>query len=350
MRNPAATILTACLSLLVFGCSGGGNPSLSGGGSTLVGPLMTKWATDYGKLKNIEIDYALKGSGNGIQQMTEGNYDFGCTDAPMNPDELERAKKHRGEVVHVPLVFGGVAIVYNLPEINDAKENLQLSAGVLADIYLGKITKWNDPAIQGINPGLTLPDRGVVVVRRAEPSGTTFIFTDYLANVSKEWEEKVGPGAKDLGSKWPTGSGQPQSQGVAGHVKATPGAIGYVELAFAMSEKLRYAAMQNKSGKFVTPEAVAVSAAGKEAMASIPDDLCLRMNNQPGEASYPICGTVWAVLYAKPANANKGKAVVEFLRWCVHDGQKIVSDMHYAPLPDALVQKVEERLKGAKGQ
>jgi phosphate ABC transporter phosphate-binding protein len=226
------------------------------------------------------------------------------------------------------------------------KEPIKFTGAILADIFLGKITKWNDPALQAINPSLVLPDRGIVVVRRAEPSGTTFTFTSYLADVSQIWKKDVGPGAKEV--KWWTGAvGKPQSQGVAGHVAATEGAIGYVEMDYAFSNKLSFGSLQNRDGKYVLASPESLTAACKGAEANIPPDLTLSLINQPGEKSYPIVATVWAVLYVnQPGDA--GKTLVDFLNWCIHDGQKYTSELYYAPLPESLVQKVDAKLKSVK--
>jgi phosphate transport system substrate-binding protein len=353
MYLPRAALLLAAITFPASGCqkqngssNGGALSRLNGGGSTFVGPMMKKWAALYNQKTGMEIDYALKGSGNGIQQMIAKTYHFGCTDAPMNAVEIEAARKNGGDVLHIPLVFGAVVPIYHLPELKDAKEHLKFTGPVLADIFMGKITKWNDAALQTLNTGIQLPDRAIVVVRRADPSGTTFIWTDYLAAVSEDWRQEVGPGAKEV--KWWQGAvGKPQNQGVAGHVAATEGAIGYVELDYALSNKLAHGAVQNKDGKSVAASSASVTAAAKGAEATIPDDLCFSLNNQPGDGAYPICGTVWAVLYVNqhPAEA---KALVDFLTWCTHDGQKQASALNYAPLSDGLVSRIEQKLKSIK--
>jgi phosphate transport system substrate-binding protein len=348
LHKQASIALAFALIALITGCRGKSDTMhVNGGGSTFLGPLMKKWSKVYYDTKGVEVDYAPKGSGNGIQQMTAGTYQFGCTDAPMNAGELAKAKENRGEVLHLPLVFGAVVPIYNLPELKEAKEKLRFTGPVLADIFLGNISKWNDPALVKLNPNLSLPDRAIVAVHRAEPSGTTYIFTDYLEKVSDTWRTKVGPGAKEV--QWPTGSGKPGSQGVAGHVASTEGAIGYVELDYAQSNHLAFGAMQNKEGHFVVADAPAIAAAAKEASDNVPDDLCMNLNNQAGDKTYPICGAVWAVLYVNQPKEDAGKGLVEFLSWCVHDGQKQASELNYAPLPEALVSKIDEKLKTVKG-
>jgi len=347
-RKRWTTIGLIAAAVTLTGCSEKGVVRINGGGSTFVDPLMKKWKKAYNDAKHAEVDYAPKGSGNGIQQMIAGTYHFGCTDAPMNKEELENARKNRGEVLHIPLVFGAVVPIYNLPELKDAKEPLHFSGPVLADIFLGNIKKWNDPSLAALNPGVALPDKGIVVVHRADPSGTTFIFTEYLSKVSPQWLEKVGPGAKDLGAKWQTGSGQPGNKGVAGHVSTTEGALGYVELDYAQENKLAAGSMQNKDGKVVMANTESIVAAATAAAQNPPDDLCLSMIDQGGEKAYPICGTVWAVLYVNQPKEGPGNHLTEFMTWCVHDGQKLTAGTSYAPLPDSLVQKIDEKLKLVK--
>jgi phosphate ABC transporter phosphate-binding protein len=350
MITTAVVVLLTALVLLPMGCksneNSNGAKSLSGGGSTLVGPMMKKWATLYKEKKNVEIDYALKGSGNGIQMMIAKTYHFGCTDAPMNDKELADAKSKGGEVLHIPLVFGAVVPIYNVAELKDIKEPLKFTGPILADIFRGAINKWNDPALVRINPGVPLPDKGIVVVRRAEPSGTTYTFTDYLAKISETWKNEIGPGAKEV--KWfPGAVGKQGSQGVSGHVASTDGTISYVELDYALSNKLQIGAIQIKDGKYVVANAETVTAACKGAESNIPVDLCLNLNNQQAENAYPICATVWAVLYQEQ-KADVGRALVDFLTWCTHDGQSYASGLNYAPLSEGLVKKIDEKLKTVK--
>jgi phosphate transport system substrate-binding protein len=338
-------LLGAALVLTAIGCPKSGS-RLNGGGSTLVGPVMDKWTSVFHDTKGLKVDYALKGSGNGVQQMTAKTYQFGCTDAPMNEEELKKAKETGGEVLHIPLVFGAVVPVYNVPELKDVKEPLKFNGPVLADIYLGKITKWNDEALQKLNPGVALPDRGIIVVRRNEASGTTFVWTSYLADVSPDWKAKMGPGAKDIA--WWTGAiGKQGSAGVASHVKASEGAIGYVEVEYALKENVPYGAVENQEHQFVLGTADAVTAAARAAEADIPDNLCFLLINRPGAKSYPICAVVWAVFYVEQPAAS-GKALVDFLTWCVHDGQQYTSELSYAPLSEGLVKKIDAKLKTVK--
>jgi phosphate transport system substrate-binding protein len=326
-----------------------GNPSgvgrLNAGGSTFVGPMMKKWASVYQKEKGTEIDYALKGSGNGIQQMTAKTYHFGCTDAPMNEDQLQKAKDAGGPVVHIPLVMGAVVPIYNLPDLKGGKP-LNFTGEVLGDIFLGKIDKWNHEDLKKINPGVDLPDQKISVVRRAEPSGTTFIWTTYLAGASPAWKEQLGPGRLEI--KWPTGVGEQGNPGVAGRVSNSPGSIGYVELLYALDNKIPFGAVQNADkSKFIHADMDNVTEAAKGAEADIPDDLCFTLTNKPGPEAYPICGMVWAVLYQNQP-ADTGKAVVDYLRWAVHDGQQYAKGLHYAPLSEGLVKKVDQKLDSIK--
>jgi phosphate transport system substrate-binding protein len=320
------------------GSAPGGVDKLSGGGSTFINPIMTKWAGAYASEKNVHVDYTASGSGNGIQQMIDKKNDFGCTDAPMNDAQLEKAKKAGGEVIHVPLVMGGVVPAYNLAEV---KEPLRFTGAVLADIFLGKITKWNDPSLAKINPGVTLPAKEIAVVHRSDGSGTTYIWSDYLAKVSTEWKKKPGVGT-DL--QWPAGEGFPKNDGVAGHVTRTPGAIGYVELIYALRNNIQYGLVQNRSGEFIKASLESVTAAAEGAVSQIPDDLRYSLTDAPGKEAYPICGTTWAVLYAAQPR-GKGTALAAFLEWATHDGQRYTSELQYASLPKALVDRVQQKIK-----
>lgn len=324
------------------GCGGGSGKVLSGGGSTFVAPMMREWSDTYEKEKGIKINYTEGGSGNGIQQMTAKMYIFGCTDAPMNAKELEAAKKEGGEVVHIPLVIGAVVPAYNL---KDAKEPIKFTGPVLADIYLGAIKKWNDDALVRLNPNAALPDKKIVVVHRSEPSGTTFIWTDYLSKVSPEWKEKVKSGKEVT---WPVGEGQKGTDGVANLVGATDGAIGYVEVLYALNnkDKISFGSVRNADGEDVLADKMEGLTAAAES-AEIPDDLCVNLTNAPGKKSYPICSAVWAVAYAKQP-ADKGKMLVDFLKWATHDGQKHADGLHYAALPKALIDKVDKKLETIK--
>lgn len=335
------------LLLLSAGCSGcsKSSPRVSAGGATFVNPIMQKWSGEYKKAKNVEIDYVSKGSGYGIEQMTARTIDFGCSDAPMTAEQLATAKGKGGEVVHIPLTMGGVAVVYNLPEV--AGKDLKLTGEVLADIFLRdpSVQKWNAPRIKELNPDLPLPDKDIVVVARAEKSGTSNIFSEYLAKVSNN---KIKASTKP---DWPKGViGQEGSDGVAGFVKGNPYTIGYVEVLFAKKNELGTAKLRNRAGQWVGPDADAVTAAAAEAMKTPPDkepyslhQLTYSLTNADGPQSYPISGISYAVLFAKQPK-DKGPVIVEFLKWATTDGQQFAKEMEYAPLPPDLQKKIAERL------
>jgi phosphate transport system substrate-binding protein len=333
--------------VVLVGCSGQGGGDagkLSGAGSTFVEPMMNKWAEVYKNEKKVEVNYQGQGSGAGITAMTEKSVDFGCTDAYMKDEQLAKARAQGSEVVHIPLVMGAVVPAYNLPGID---KPLQFTGDVLADIFLEKIKKWNDPRIQSINPGIELPkDLEISTVHRSDSSGTTSIFTDYLSKVSTEW--KAGPKSGTT-VNWPGGVGQPGNPGVAGHISKTPGSIGYLELIYALrqKDKIKYGSVKNQAGKYVTGSLETVTKAADASLSSIPDDLRYSITNAPGEESYPISGTVWAVLYVDQP-AGKGQQVVDFLRWVTHEGQAYAKDLHYAPLPPSLVQRIDKKLADVK--
>jgi phosphate transport system substrate-binding protein len=308
---------------------------------------MDKWIDVYSKEKGVEINYQGLGSTAGIKQMTEQAVDFGCTDAFMTEEQLKTAGQH-GEVVHIPLVMGAIVPAYNLKGID---KPLHFTGDVLAGIFLGTIKKWNDPALQQIQPqGVKLPDLDIAVVHRTEGSGSTNMFTSYLHRVSKAWRDSgVGFGTT---VKWPAGVGEQGNPGVAGFLAKTEGSIGYVELYFALLKQgeIQYGAVQNaaKEPKFILADLKSVTTAAENALKEkIPDDLNLDLLAAPGEDSYPICGTTWAVVYTKQ-DPNRSQALVDFFIWAVHDGQKYTEAMHYARLPGALIPRIDEKLKRIK--
>jgi phosphate transport system substrate-binding protein len=303
--------------------------------------MMSKWASEYEKAKGAQVNYQSIGSGGGIQQMTAKTFDFGCTDGPMNEEQLQKARETGGEVVHIPLAMGAVVPIYNLEEI---MEPIKFSGSVLADIFLGKVKKWNDPALKELNPGVNLPDLDIVVVHRSDGSGTTYIWVDYLSKVNQEWKAKVGVGTS---VNWPTGTGQKGNEGVAGQVKRTRGGIGYVELIYATQNDIKYGPVRNRDGAFVTASLESVTAAADNALATIPDDLRYSITDAPGENSFPISGTVWAVLYVNEP-VDKGQAVIDFLKWVLHEGQEFTAELHYARLPKGLVEKADAKLATVK--
>jgi phosphate transport system substrate-binding protein len=324
------------LTTLATGCGG---PRINTGGATFVYPMMTKWAEEYKKAKGVEVNYQSIGSGGGIQQMTAKTFDFGCTDGPMNEEQIEKCRENGGEPVHIPLVMGAVVPTYNLDEV---KGQLRFSGPVLADIYLGKIKKWNDPALKALNPDVAkdLPDKEIVVVHRSDGSGTTYIWVDYLAKVSEEWRKKVGVSTS---VEWPTGIGQKGNEGVSGQVKRSKGSIGYVELIYAIQNDIKYGRVKNREGQFIEPNLNSIAAAAANSLDNIPDDLRYSITDAPGKGSYPISGTTWAVVYDK-LPAGKGKEVVDFLRWVTHEGQQFTEELHYAKLPKGLVERLEKKL------
>jgi len=310
---------------------------INGAGSTFDNPAFMMWKDAYAKTdKEVQINYQSVGSGAGIKQLTSQTVDFGASDAPMTEEAMKSAP---GKILHIPVVAGAVAITYNLP----GSPKLNFDGDTLAGIYLGTITKWNDPRIAALNSGVKLPKDDIIVVHRADGSGTTFIFTDYLSVVNKDWATKVG---KSTAVNWPTGLGGKGSEQVAANVKQNPGAIGYVELAYATQNKLPVANLKNAAGNFVAPSPESVSQA--MATATIPDDFRFSMVNAPGEGSYPIAGASWVLLYEKQGDAKKGKMLVNFLKWCVTEGQKTSSQLDYAPLPESVQQRAVKLLDRVK--
>lgn len=330
------------------GSSGTGTDRLSAGGATFPDPIIQHWAREYDEKHRVQIDYIKSGSGKGIGDLTAGTVDFGCTDAPMTREELERAVAQGGPVLHIPITMGSVAIVYNIHGATD----LKLSGPVLADIYLGKITRWNDPAIQALNGSTPLPNKDIIPVQRAESSGTTSIFSDYLAKVSPEFRDKIGASKKMDALKEVTG--QKGNDGIAGFVENNEGAIGYVELAYAMNNQIPMAQLRNQAGQFVRPSARAASAAAQAALHEPKPgepftlhDLTYSLTNAGGAESYPIVGMSYAILYEQQP-AEVGTAAVAFLKWAVTEGQQAAEALHYAPLPEDLQKKCLEKLDTVK--
>ncbi len=323
-----------------------GKPRLNAGGSSFVDPMMSKWASIYDKEKGVQINYQSIGSGGGIQKFIAKEFEFGCSDAPLNEEQLQKARKAGGEPLHIPLVMGAVVPAYNLAEI---KEPVQFTGPVLADIFLRKITKWSDERIKEINPKIAaqLPDLGIVVIRRSDGSGTTYIFADYLAKVSPEWKKQIGVSTS---LKWPEDTtGAKGNEGVAGQVKNNPGAIGYIELIYALKNNIKFGSVENQAKEFVLGSLDAVTAAADNSLSNIPDDLRYSITNAPGKGSYPISGTVWAMLFANQSGA-KGQETVNFLRWVTHEDmvQKYTKDLHYAPLPKGLIERIDKVLAKVK--
>ena len=315
---------------------------LTGAGATFPFPIYTKWFSTYAGQTGVKINYQSIGSGGGIRQISEETVDFGATDGPMTDDEMAKAKG--GRIMHVPTVIGAVAITYNVPEV---KQPLRLDGPTLVAIYLGKLSKWNDARIAALNPGVSLPSRNILVVRRSDGSGTTYIFTDYLASVSKEWA--AGPGrGKDV--SWPVGLGAKGNEGVAGQVRQLPGSIGYVELAYVKQNKLQYAAIRNADGEFVEPSVAGATAAaaGKASKLSPKTDYRISIVNAPGKAAYPISSFTWILVYQNQADGDKAKKLTDFLTWALTKGQAYTEALDYAPLPAEMAKGVVARLAGVK--
>ncbi len=310
---------------------------LNGAGATFPYVIYMKWFDEYKKLTGVQFNYQSIGSGGGIKQIIEGTVDFGATDGPMTDKQLEDAKSKQGtNVLHIPTVLGAVVLSYNIPGIN---KGLVLDGQTTADIFFGKIKKWNDSRIKKLNPKLNLPDRAIIVAHRSDGSGTTFIFSDYLSKVSSEWKSKVGTGTS---VNWPIGLGGKGNEGVTGLVKQTAGAIGYIELAYAVKNKLAYASIKNKSGNVVEPNFNSVTAAAEGTSKSMPEDMRVSITDADGKDSYPISGFTWLLVYQNMKNDSKAEAMVKFLNWAMEKGQTFASDLYYAPLPKS-VAKMNER-------
>lgn len=308
--------------------------SLNGAGATFPYPLYSKWMSEYARLHpDVLINYQSIGSGGGIRQISAKTVDFGATDAPMTSEEEAKAP---GKLVHIPMTLGAVSVAYSIPGVTEVK----LDPEVLAAIFLGTVTKWNDKKIAASNAGVKLPDTAIVVAYRSDGSGTTAVFTDYLAKVSPEWKDKVGVGKS---VKWPVGLGAKGNEGVTGQIKTTPGTIGYVELAYAAQNALSTVALKNAAGKYVKPDLAAITAAA--AGIEMPDTLHVSIANAPGETAYPISAFTYLLVYEDAPDAVKGKAIAKFVWWAIHDGQAFAEALHYAPLPGPVVTKVEARLK-----
>ncbi len=348
--------LTIGAAISLVGCGGcnrsAGSVRISGGGATFVDPIMQKWSGEYRASKGTEIDYVKSGSGQGISKMTAKEVDFGCSDAPLTKKEHDAAVAAGGEMFHIPVTMGAVAIAFNVPGV----DKLTLSGPVIADIYLKKITMWNDPKIAELNKDIAakLPAEKIVPLQRAEASGTTSIFTDYLAKVSPEFKSKVGS-SKKMDSLTDV-TGQSGNDGIAGFVKNNKGAIGYVELAYAKKNGISYAAVLNKAGKGVLPDSESVTAAADNAMKEKQTeepfslhDLTYSLTDATGEKSYPIVGMSYAILF-KTQPKDKGPALIDFLKWVVSDGQKFAVDLDYAPLPAEMQKRCTDKLGTATFQ
>jgi phosphate transport system substrate-binding protein len=302
---------------------------INGAGATFPDPIYQKWFAEYNKLhSNVQINYTPIGSGGGIKQVLSKTVFFGATDGPMSEEQLQAAP---GKILHFPTVLGGVVPIYNIPGVS---QELKFSGALLADIFLGKVTKWSDPAIAKLNGGVNLPNADIVVVHRSDGSGTTYILMDFLAKVSPEWKKRVGV-AQSV--SWPTGVGGKGSEGVTGQVKQTPGAIGYTELTYALTNKIAFGSVQNSAGKFVAASPESVTAAAAAAVAAMPKDFRVSITNPPGDAAYPIASFTWLLFYESPSDKKQGQTMVDFMKWALTDGQKFAPQMGYAALPKGVV-------------
>jgi len=316
--------------------------AINGAGATFPAPIYQKWFAEYNKLNpSVRINYQPLGSGAGIRQIKERTVFFGATDGPMTNEDLLAAP---GKILHLPTVLGAVVPVYNVPGVT---QELKFSGPVLAHIFLGKITKWNDPALAALNQGVTLPDTDIVVAHRSDGSGTTYIWLDFLSKVSPEFKKTVGVGTS---AKWPVGVAAAKNDGVAAIVKQTPGALGYVELIYALQTKSPYGAVQNMNGKFVKASIESVTAAAAAAAKQMPADYRVSITNAPGDAVYPIASFTWLLLYQEPRDKTQTKAMVEFMKWALTNGQTLAGGMGYAPLPKNVVDMELKTLATIKVQ
>jgi phosphate transport system substrate-binding protein len=330
MGSSASRLLGVLVCATLLGVTVASQTSqINGAGATFPYPIYSKWFSEYNKLHSeIRINYQSQGSGAGIQQLTKQTVFFGATDGPMTPEQMQAAP---GPVLHFPTVLGAVVPVYNIPNVN---AELKFTGVLLADIFLGKVTKWNDPAIAKLNAGVALPATDITVAHRADGSGTTYILVDYLSKVSPEWKSKVGVATS---VKWPAGVGGRGNEGVASLVTQTPGAIGYVELIFALQNNIRYGAVQNMAGEFMKASVPSVSAAAAAAAKQMPADFRVSITNAPGAGVYPISSFTWILMYQNPKDKGQARVMVDFMKWALTDGQKFAADLGYAPLPDVVV-------------
>jgi phosphate transport system substrate-binding protein len=329
-------IALLCLALAVPAL---GQTRLNGAGATFPYPMYSKWFSEYHKAHpDIEINYQSIGSGGGIRQVLAGTVDFGASDGPMTDEQLSQAKT---KILHIPTVLGADVPAYNIPGVT---EELKFTPDVLAGVFLGKITSWNDPALAKINPGVNLPNQPIIVIHRSDGSGTTYIWTDYLSKVSSEWAN--GPG-KGSSVKWPVGLGGKGNEGVAGQIRQLQGSIGYVELIYAVQNKIPYGSVKNAAGNFVKASLESVTAAAAS-VKSMPADFRVSITNAPGKDAYPISSFTWLLIPEKSKDPSKGKTLADFLNWMVDDGQKMTAELTYAPLPESVASKVKATIKQVK--
>lgn len=337
---------TVAAGVVAAAACGGGTDSqpvqINGAGATFPNPIYSKWFSEYNTLHpNVRINYQPIGSGGGVRQMQAQTVFFGASDYPMNDEQIAGAP---GAILHLPTVVGSVVPVYNLPGVT---AELKFTGSLLADIFLGKVTKWNDAALVAANPGVALPNRDITVVHRSDGSGTSFVWVDYLAKVSPAWKEKVGVATS---VDWPVGLGGKGNEGVAGLVKATEGAIGYVEPVYATQNDIPFGAVQNASGVFVKSSIASVTAVADGAAPTMPDDFRVSITNAPGDAAYPIASFTWMLFYEAPQDTVQSAAMVDFMKWALTDGQAFASELGYSPLPASVVEKELRALERIKVQ
>lgn len=326
-------LLLACLTLALPLSS---QTTLNGAGATFPYPMYSKWFSEYNKLHpDVQINYQSIGSGGGIRQVLNGTVDFGASDGPMSDEQLSQSKT---KILHIPTVLGAVVPAYNVPGVGG---EVKFTPEALAGIYLGKIQNWNDPAIAKVNPGVNFPNQPIIVIYRSDGSGTTFIFTDYLSKISKDWSNIVGKGTS---VKWPGGMGGKGNEGVAGQVRQLSGSIGYVELIYAVQNKITYGSVRNAAGNFVAASLDGVTEAAATAK-TMPADFRVSITNAPGKTAYPISSFTWLLIPTPAKDPKKGKIIADFLDWMVTDGQKMTNQLSYAPLPESVVEKVKAAIK-----
>jgi phosphate transport system substrate-binding protein len=341
MRKLMSVGLGTLLFALTFASSAAAQLQLNGAGATFPYPMYSKWFNLYVQVDpESRFNYQSIGSGGGIKQITEQTVDFGASDGPMTDEQLAAAPGH---IMHFPTVLGADVLTYNAEGI---PPGLKVTPEAIAGIFLGKITKWNDPALAASNPGVALPPRDIIVIHRSDGSGTTYIWTDYLSKISSEWKEKVGKGTS---VNWPVGLGGKGNEGVTGLVKQTPFSVGYVELVYAISNELPYADVKNLAGNFVKPSLQSVTAAGAGLADKMPEDFRVSITNAPGADAYPISSMTWLLVYQKQKDAERGKKLVRFLDWMMHDGQQHAAALQYASLPAAVVAKESVALRKVTG-
>jgi phosphate transport system substrate-binding protein len=335
MRKIVLLLVCVLLALPVLG-----QTTLNGAGATFPNPMYSKWFSEYHKIhSDVQVNYQPIGSGGGIRQVTAGTVDFGASDMPMTDKQLQDAKALN--ILNIPTVLGAVVPAYNIPGVSG---EVKFTPDALAGIFLGKISKWNDKAITSANPGVNFPDKEIIVVHRSDGSGTTFIWTDYLSKISPEWKGQVG---SDTSVKWPVGLGQKGNEGVAGSLRQMSGAIGYVELIYAVQNNIPYGSVRNAAGAFVKASLEGVTAAAASAP-KMPADFRVSITNAPGKDAYPISSFTWLLIPAQSKDAAKGKILADFLNWMVTDGQKMTTALAYAPLPDNVAAKVKDAIKQVK--